>query len=53
MDNKLLLQLKTKEEKRDVIVQHLVKSGVGVLGINRIESELEDIFLQLIKGEKA
>lgn len=52
-ERKLLLQLKTKEEKRDVIVEHLVKSGASVLGINRIESELEDIFLELIKGEKA
>lgn len=52
-DHKILLQLKTKEEKRDVIVQHLVNCGVGVLGINRTENELEDIFLQLIKGERA
>lgn len=47
---KIILQLKTKDEKRDAIVKHLVTAGVGVLGIARRESELEDIFLQLVKG---
>lgn len=51
--NKVILQLKTKAEKRDAIVKHLVEAGVGVLGISRRESELEDIFLQLVKsGER-
>jgi ABC-2 type transport system ATP-binding protein len=47
--NRIILQLKTKEEKRDAIVKYLVGAGVGVLGISRRESELEDIFLQLVK----
>ncbi len=52
-EKKIILQLKTKDEKRDAIVKHLVGAGVGVLGISRIESELEDIFLELVKaGDK-
>ncbi len=49
LDKKIILQLKTKEEKRDSVVKHLVSQGVGVLGISRRESELEDIFLQLVR----